>query len=81
MKKNLLTVVILALLIVNLVLTGIIMFSTVSANNISVSYGKNDRAGMNAGSVTVKGTSCEYFGTVTAKFNISEYEIKNKMLK
>lgn len=36
MKKNLLTVVILALLIVNLVLTGIIMFSTVSANKKTV---------------------------------------------
>lgn len=32
MKKNLMSVIILALLIVNLVLTGIIMFSTVSAN-------------------------------------------------
>lgn len=32
MKRNLLTVLILALLIVNLILTGIVMFSTVSAN-------------------------------------------------
>lgn len=32
MKKNLMTVVILALLVVNLALTGIVMFSTVSAN-------------------------------------------------
>lgn len=32
MKKNLMSVIILALVIVNLVLTGIIMFSTVSAN-------------------------------------------------
>lgn len=32
MKKNLMSVIILALLVVNLVLTGIIMFSTVSAN-------------------------------------------------
>lgn len=37
MKKNLLSVVILALLIVNLVLTGIVMFSTVSANKKTVS--------------------------------------------
>lgn len=36
MKKNLLSVVILALLIVNLVLTGIVMFSTVSANKKTV---------------------------------------------
>ncbi len=36
MKKNLLTILILALLIVNLVLTGIIMFSTVSANKKTV---------------------------------------------
>ena len=36
MKKNLLTIVILALLIVNLILTGIIMFSTVSANKKTV---------------------------------------------
>ena len=32
MKKNLLSVVILALLVVNLILTGIMMFSCVSAN-------------------------------------------------
>lgn len=37
MKKNLLTVIILALLIVNLVLTGIVMFSCVSANKKTVS--------------------------------------------
>lgn len=37
MKKNLLSVVILALLVVNLVLTGIVMFSTVSANKKTVS--------------------------------------------
>ena len=37
MKKNLLSVIILALLIVNLVLTGIVMFSTVSANKKTVS--------------------------------------------
>lgn len=33
MKKNLLSIVILALLIVNTVLTGVIMFSTISTNN------------------------------------------------
>ena len=32
MKKNLMSVVILALLVVNLILTGIMMFSCVSAN-------------------------------------------------
>jgi len=37
MKKNLLSVIILALLIVNLVLTAIVMFSTVSANKKTVS--------------------------------------------
>ncbi|NLG02214.1 MAG: flagellar basal body-associated protein FliL [Clostridia bacterium] len=36
MKKNLLTVLILALLVVNLILTGIIMFSTISANQKTV---------------------------------------------
>lgn len=36
MKKNLMTVVILALLIVNLALTGIIMFFTVSANQKTI---------------------------------------------
>ena len=36
MKKNLLAVIILALLIVNLVLTAIVMFSTVSANKKTV---------------------------------------------
>jgi len=36
MKKNLLSVIILALLIVNLALTGIVMFSTVSANKKTV---------------------------------------------
>lgn len=36
MKKNLMSVIILALLVVNLVLTGIIMFSTVSANRKTV---------------------------------------------
>lgn len=36
MKKNLLAIIILALLIVNTVLTGIIMFSTVSANKKTV---------------------------------------------
>lgn len=36
MKKNLLSVIILALLIVNLVLTGIVMFSCVSANKKTV---------------------------------------------
>jgi len=36
MKKNLMTVIILALLLVNLVLTGIIMFSMVSANKKTV---------------------------------------------
>lgn len=37
MKKNLLSVIILALLIVNLALTAIVMFSTVSANKKTVS--------------------------------------------
>ncbi len=37
MKKNLLSVIILALLIVDLALTGIVMFSTVSANKKTVS--------------------------------------------
>ena len=37
MKKNLLSVIILALLIVNIVLTAIVMFSTVSANKKTVS--------------------------------------------
>ena len=41
MKKNLLTILILALLIVNLVLTGIIMFSTVSANRKTVALVNN----------------------------------------
>ena len=36
MKKNLLSIIILALLIVNLVLTAIVMFSTVSANKKTV---------------------------------------------
>ena len=36
MKKNLLTILILALLVVNLILTGIIMFSTISANKKTV---------------------------------------------
>lgn len=36
MKKNLMSVIILALLVVNLVLTGIIMFSTVSANRKTI---------------------------------------------
>lgn len=36
MKKNLMTVIVLALLIVNLALTGIIMFSTISANKKTV---------------------------------------------
>ena len=36
MKRNLLTIIILALLIVNLVLTGIVMFSTVSVNKKTV---------------------------------------------
>ena len=36
MKKNLLTIIILALLIVNLALTGIVMFSCVSANKKTV---------------------------------------------
>ena len=36
MKKNLMSVVILALVAVNLVLTGIIMFSTVSANRKTI---------------------------------------------
>lgn len=36
MKKNLLTILILAMLIVNLILTGVIMFSTVSANRKTV---------------------------------------------
>ena len=36
MKKNLLSVIILALLIVNLALTGIMMFSTVTANKKTV---------------------------------------------
>ncbi len=36
MKKNLLTILILALLIVNLILTGIIMLSTISANKKTV---------------------------------------------
>ncbi|MCR5508564.1 MAG: flagellar basal body-associated FliL family protein [Lachnospiraceae bacterium] len=37
MKKNLLSVIILALLVVNVVMTGIIMFSTLSANKKTVS--------------------------------------------
>ena len=41
MKKNLLTILILALLIVNLVLTGIIMFSTISANRKTVALVNN----------------------------------------
>ncbi len=41
MKKNLLTILILALLIVNLVLTGIVMFSTVSANKKTVALVNN----------------------------------------
>ncbi len=36
MKKNLMSVIILALVVVNLVLTGIIMFSTVSANRKTI---------------------------------------------
>ncbi len=36
MKKNLLSVLILALLIVNIALTGIMMFSTLSANKKTV---------------------------------------------
>ena len=36
MKKNLLSVIILALLVVNLALTGVMMFSTVSANKKTV---------------------------------------------
>ena len=36
MKRNLMTIIILALLVVNLVLTGIVMFSTVSANRKTV---------------------------------------------
>ena len=36
MKKNLMSVIILALVAVNLVLTGIIMFSTVSANRKTI---------------------------------------------
>ena len=36
MKKNLLSVIILALLIVNIALTGVMMFSTISANKKTV---------------------------------------------
>jgi len=41
MKKNLMSVIILALVLVNLVLTGIIMFSTVSANRKTVALVNN----------------------------------------
>ncbi len=36
MKKNLLSVIILALLVVNIALTGVMMFSTISANNKTI---------------------------------------------
>lgn len=47
----------------------------VAASNYSVSYGKNNVAGKNKGSVTINGTSCEYSGTVSAKFDIKEKSI------
>lgn len=71
MKKNLMTVIILALLIVNLVLTGIIMFSTVSANkktvalvndiasvlDLELSPGANSEEGVQEEAVSIADTS------------------------
>lgn len=70
MKKNLLSVIILALLIVNLALTAIVMFSTVSANkktvalvddiatvlDLELASGKGDEEGEASGVVSVADT-------------------------
>ncbi|MDY4428043.1 MAG: flagellar basal body-associated FliL family protein [Lachnospiraceae bacterium] len=72
MKKNLLSVVILALLVVNLILTGIMMFSCVSANKKTAAL-VNDIASVLDLELTGGGSSAEEVAAVS----VADTEIYN----
>lgn len=72
MKKNLLSVVILALLVVNLILTGIMMFSCVSANKKTAAL-VNDIASVLDLELTGGGSSTEEVAAVS----VADTEIYN----
>ncbi len=72
MKKNLLSVVILALLVVNLILTGIMMFSCVSANKKTAAL-VNDIASVLDLELTGGGANAEEVAAVS----VADTEIYN----
>ncbi len=76
MKKNLMTVVILALLIVNLALTGIIMFFTVSANQKTIAL-VNDIASVL--DIELNGSAGEEVEAVVSIEDTNVYNIEDAM--
>lgn len=76
MKKNLMTIVILGLLIVNLALTGIIMFFTVSANQKTIAF-VNDIASVL--DIELSGDVSEEVEAVVSIEDTSVYNIEDAM--
>ncbi|MFT3984906.1 MAG: flagellar basal body-associated FliL family protein [Lachnospiraceae bacterium] len=76
MKKNLMTVVILALLIVNLALTGIIMFFTVSANQKTIALVNDIAAVLD---LELSGGTGEDMAAVVSIEDTSVYNIEDAM--
>ena len=79
MKKNLLTILILALLIVNLVLTGIIMFSTISANKKTVALVNNIATVLNLEIGPVAGSEEEAAVEEVSMADTEMYDIADQM--
>ncbi|MDO4188879.1 MAG: flagellar basal body-associated FliL family protein [Lachnospiraceae bacterium] len=79
MKKNLLSVIILALLIVNLVLTGIVMFSTVSANKKTVALVNDIAAVLDLELTAGTGSATEAVATSVSVADTDVYNIADAM--
>lgn len=79
MKKNLLSVIILALLVVNLALTAIVMFSTVSANKKTVALVNDIAAVLDLELASGKGSEEEDSSASVAITDTEVYNIEDAM--